>query len=421
LTGDFAKIGDDLQLDGISSMSVVNLNSIEVDRSLYMQGARLGASPALNLNGAKINDHLQLLKLVASTGIVNLDSIRVGGDLNLQESSLGALWLSNGRIGRQLRLSDLELPAAQGARADTVIRNDGAVAGELKLNKLEVGQDLAIYNSRPAFVTVRDGIIGGDLALEGPKDKPSLLRAVDLTNTRIGRTLSFGSTWYGPIHWTEGATLSLGNVSTQALQDGLGTCDAPNTVRQNTWPARMALGGFSVEQLVTLDGSSQIDMAACSREWWLGWLARQQPCSQHPYETLATALEKYGYKSKAKAIQYAGKNCELGNATGMEYLSLKIQQLVIGYGYYNFRALYWAVLFVVLGVLVLRVTKEGIEHGMPYGVVFSIDMLLPIVKLRDAHFKIDLRSPARYYFYVHRVVGFLLASFILAGVSGLTK
>ena len=64
---------------------------------------------------------------------------------------------------------------------------------------------------------------------------------------------------------------------------------------------------------------------------------------------------------------------------------------------------------------------EGKRNKMPYGIAYSIDMLLPIIRLRDAHYRIELNDPARYYFYFHKVMGYVLGSFLIAGVSGLTK
>jgi hypothetical protein len=58
---------------------------------------------------------------------------------------------------------------------------------------------------------------------------------------------------------------------------------------------------------------------------------------------------------------------------------------------------------------------------MPWGISYSFDLLLPIIRLRDSHYAIELKAPARYYFYFHKIMGYLLASFLIAGVSGLTK
>ena len=44
-----------------------------------------------------------------------------------------------------------------------------------------------------------------------------------------------------------------------------------------------------------------------------------------------------------------------------------------------------------------------------------------LVVLRDKHYAIDLKTWARYYFYVHRIMGYLLATFPAVGVAGLTK
>jgi hypothetical protein len=72
-------------------------------------------------------------------------------------------------------------------------------------------------------------------------------------------------------------------------------------------------------------------------------------------------------------------------------------------------------------VAVLRLSGEGKRNCMPFGVAYSVDMLLPIIHLRDAHYKIDLNGWARYYFYIHKTMGYVLASFLIAGLSGLTR
>ncbi|TCF96875.1 hypothetical protein BZM26_34910 [Paraburkholderia strydomiana] len=61
------------------------------------------------------------------------------------------------------------------------------------------------------------------------------------------------------------------------------------------------------------------------------------------------------------------------------------------------------------------------KYHMPHGYAYSFDMLLPLIKLRDKHYDIDIESSARYYFYFHKLAGWALGSFIVAALAGLTK
>ena len=46
---------------------------------------------------------------------------------------------------------------------------------------------------------------------------------------------------------------------------------------------------------------------------------------------------------------------------------------------------------------------------------------LPIIGRREKNYQIDLQGRVQCYFYFHKVMGFMLASFLIAGISGLTK
>ena len=53
--------------------------------------------------------------------------------------------------------------------------------------------------------------------------------------------------------------------------------------------------------------------------------------------------------------------------------------------------------------------------------MYSLDQLLPIINLSKHHDDIRLGLGARYYFYFHMITGYVLASFLIAGLAGLTK
>ena len=55
-------------------------------------------------------------------------------------------------------------------------------------------------------------------------------------------------------------------------------------------------------------------------------------------------------------------------------------------------------------------------------IAFSVDMILPLIKLREEHYNHDLQNDwQRYYFYIHQLFGWLMASFIFAGLAGITQ
>lgn len=85
--------------------------------------------------------------------------------------------------------------------------------------------------------------------------------------------------------------------------------------------------------------------------------------------------------------------------------------------------LYWIVVFVGLGAMILRVSGDGKRLEKPYGLAYSFDMLLPVIRLRNKHHsdEFDLRGRARYYFYGHKIMGGLLGAFLAPGVAALTK
>jgi len=92
-----------------------------------------------------------------------------------------------------------------------------------------------------------------------------------------------------------------------------------------------------------------------------------------------------------------------------------------------FRSFFWVIGLVLLGTLLLRWSKQNRvvdQEGKPpikLAFFYSLDMLLPIIKLRGRHYDIDLEGYVRYYFYFHQIMGYVLASFLIAGLSGLTK
>ena len=102
--------------------------------------------------------------------------------------------------------------------------------------------------------------------------------------------------------------------------------------------------------------------------------------------------------------------------------------IFIGYGYHIDWALYWALGLVIIGVFVLWISRQyrnkDLNHkDLKYcGLAYSIDMLLPIIHLRKYHYDdIELEGWVRVYFYIHKILGYALALFIIIGLTGIVK
>jgi hypothetical protein len=48
-------------------------------------------------------------------------------------------------------------------------------------------------------------------------------------------------------------------------------------------------------------------------------------------------------------------------------------------------------------------------------------MLLPVINLRKMHSGLELKGWRRYCFYFNKISGYVLATFVAAGLSGITK
>ena len=109
-------------------------------------------------------------------------------------------------------------------------------------------------------------------------------------------------------------------------------------------------------------------------------------------------------------------------AFSFRWLFLWVLQVTIGYGWRDFWALGWVAFFTLFGTCVLRWKDEIDNDGANLGFWYSLDMLLPIIHLREKHYDLDLNTEvAQRYMYIHKIVGYILMFFVIAGLSGLTE
>ena len=110
-------------------------------------------------------------------------------------------------------------------------------------------------------------------------------------------------------------------------------------------------------------------------------------------------------------------------------------RVTIGYGLGNryFRVLYWVGGLTLVGTFVLIFFGSHSLSQSPRIFFASLDQLLPIITLDKAHDVVIFGDPSAklpvcaqpygvlVYFYAHKVLGWVLGSFLVAGLGGLTQ
>jgi hypothetical protein len=234
---------------------------------------------------------------------------------------------------------------------------------------------------------------------------------VDFTGAQINGELRLGSSVLTRAEWDEKSGLVLRNAKADAIQD-----------LHDSWPlSGLDLSGFTYRSLGGTNPAERDSMAAREAKWFRRWLRKQFPYEPAPYEQLASVLRSQGQPSVADYVLYAGKERERAQAPFLHRTWLTAMKWFIGYSYHVERALIWIAGSLIAGIAVLLISGEGRRNGIPFGIAYSFDMLLPIIRLREKHNEIDLQGWPRYYFYAHKIMGYVLASFLIAGLAGLTK
>ena len=241
--------------------------------------------------------------------------------------------------------------------------------------------------------------IGANLDLSGAR-----FGSLDLTGTRIGDELRLGSGRYDTTTWREGSRLTLRNTVVEILQD-----------RVDAWPQTLDLEGFAYDRLGGPRAEGGATIAARETGWFIDWLARDGSYSRQPYVQLASILTKEGQVEKAGDILFAANDRERQltfDRSWSGWIWRTMFWATLGYGLRPHYAFIWLLAFLLIGALLFRRTEESQGYSMLDGLFYSLDMLIPVIQLREVHSKIDLPIPIRYYFYFIKILGYMFV-FIL--------
>jgi uncharacterized protein YjbI with pentapeptide repeats len=390
-----AKVADRLAMNGATITGKLDMNGLEVGRHLASLGPD-DPPPDVDLVGAKVG------------GPLNLDGATIAGRLNMYRLEVGQdLTMSGpGTSFKDVDLGDAKI-------GGHLAMNGGAVVGgKLDMYRLELGQSLFMDEAVLNRAALSSSHIGGALNLTGAE-----FQDLDLSATRIDGALVLSSA--SRSGWPEGARLSLRDTHAGVLQ-------VQWDEETDAWPEGLQLDGFTYDRLGF--GSDADSRLARDVDRYITWLGRDLSYSPQPYEYLANVFRAAGESPKADRIRYESRERDRAEAWQQQdyarWFGLTLLKWGIGYGLgvRYFLALWWIVVFTLIGALALRISRQGPE-GLSAKTIFSLDLLLPIVQLDAAHTQLEatLAGGVKHYFYAHKLVGWMLASFLIAALAGLTQ
>jgi hypothetical protein len=160
------------------------------------------------------------------------------------------------------------------------------------------------------------------------------------------------------------------------------------------------------------------------------WLSSAE-FSASEFEWVQGLLLSSGQPSQARRLAFMKSSIEEAESwkqigTWPIALSQAASRLLIGYGYCLYAFAIWAILLWSIGTLIFSrippenvVAKDGSLVTDVSSSTYSFDMLLPVIRLRDKHYDLDIKGWQRRYFNFHKIMGFIIGLFIVAGLSGL--
>lgn len=396
-------IGHQLEFTGSIVRDTLGMHGLRLGSNLYINDGSEGFCGTIEDDGTEGDAQDRVEPWPARLGSLSLTSAQIGGDIDAHGAEFSSITLDGTTIDGRLLLSSTDV--------DNV----------LSMEDIRVGRNLSLAGAMlNGEVSLLFSVVGADLDLSGAD-----VSQVNLTSSKLGE-LRLGSAYQPSAQWRPDGLLVLQNVEAGAIQDRRYPTDA--------WPSQLELDGFTYQRLggysrlVALDAQDETgaNMADRDADWFVEWLDNDPTFSPQPYRQLAGLLRSNGQKLKADQVLYAGLERERRESSFLPKVGFTLLKFTVGYGigFRYFISVIWIVGFVVVGFIVLMASK-GPQDKKPWHwlAACSLDMLLPIVKLDADHsaYVQKLVGWARSYFFLHQLAGWVLASFLIAALGGVTQ
>lgn len=430
-----AKVRGDTSLIEVRVRGPMSLHRFQCDGTLNLSRAQIYGP--VKLRSARILGDLILqktrcarefeLRRASISGQANFAGARLDGWLDMECIEVGTyIFLREAddddspRVEEEVRGRYSAVSLVDAKVHGTVYTRKSTFNGEMKLNGLDTEYLWLRESEFNECVNFRSGTVRHDLELGGSRFE----RDVDLRGSVVHGCLALGSDEVSGPTWNRCAKLFLSDASVARLTDR----EPAGKNVDEAWPKCLSLNGF---QYARLGGYGELNakqdrMSSRDEAWFRKWLEKDKIFSRDAYRHLAEVLSKQSEPETADAIRFAARECDRKEARGTaRWFVLTALRWTIGYGI-GVRYLYslaWVALLSLIGFAVFWKTS-ALSLNDPGSVwLFSLDQLLPVVKI-DANSD-DLAKKchgvAMAYLAIHRSLGFILSSFVVAGLSGLTQ
>jgi len=424
-------------LDLVRGLNIDNIEEIRVEGFSWERGKVGGrleiynvVTDALSLQGTRVDEDMDM-KEVRVGGAVNLEGFQGGGNLLIEACILGGLPSEPG-----LNLKRAEI-------AGEVRIKDSSILSGLEAEKLHA-RSLYVEET---FLTGGEGI-GSDspaLQLAGEWAGGLSLKDIQLEDRAYFRDVTI----MGPVslRYSQMQTLEI-FVKQESEEEG----EDPS-IGLSPLAGWVDLHGISVSRWV-FSGPALEDKDRETRlRLFSAWLRRQLPhYSAHPYENVAKALKAEADENAALRILIQ-KEDDVGLAQNLHFLKRfwrGVLRYTVGHGYRPEWALWWILAFIAVGafffelgyraevmapastdVLVQEKYQKYREIPKDYppfsAWAYSIDAFIPFLDLVLEHYWIPNADAGwfgaflRIYLWFHIVVGWVLSSLFLTGVTGIIR
>jgi hypothetical protein len=422
-----AHFGAELDLQNISAVRQVKIKRSRIEGDFLLTGSQFARE--------------FLLEGSLFKGKVDMALMKVAGNLHWDNATFeNRVWLTNATVEGNFtainatfcNIVDMALMKVAGnlhwdnaTFEKAVYLPSAKVEGDLtainavfkyliNMNDVTVGQSLILTGAQlKQQFDMLSAEIGTNLLLDGA----TLEDQIDATFISIGGEIRLVSSDHSHPSWGERGGLVLRNAQADAIQDRQKRNGAGD---QNAWPkeGKLELDGFRYEYLDTEDDSRE-DVS----DWYIAWLKRDATFTPQPYQQLARVFRETGNYEKANYILYTVRQRERSEASSWwRWGTLMLLEWTIGYGIGigYFRVLGWIMILTVIGASVL---KRSQDKSRLWCFFASFDWMLPLVELDEEHPKVvsKLSGCPLYWFYFQAIAGYVLASFIIAGLAGITQ